>query len=252
MRTFRAPGVEQVQLQVGSGTVTVLASEDDAVHGEVDAGGEEQEGRVQVETFGLELRVTVPPTTGWSSAGSRIRLRVPVGTDLTLVSGSGDLTADVRLGRVSARSGSGDLRLAATAAARLHTGSGDITVLAVDGEADVSSGSGDIRVDVAGADLTLRSASGDATLGRLAGSTQARLASGDFRLAQTSGSVQVRTASGDISVGVAPTLPAWLDLHSGSGQVDIALPATAEPGPDDPYVTIHARTGSGDIRITRA
>jgi DUF4097 and DUF4098 domain-containing protein YvlB len=252
MRPFRAAGVERVHLEVGSGPVTVGVSEDDAVHGEVDGAGEEQEHRIQVQTLGPELRVIVPPATGWSAGEARTRLRVPAGTDLTLVSGSGDLSADVALGAVAARSGSGDLRLAATASARLHTGSGDITVLAVEGEADVSSGSGDIRVDACGADLTLRSASGDATVGRLAGRAEAKLASGDFRLAATSGSVHVRTASGDISVGVAANLPAWLDLHSGSGHVDIALPPAGQPGPDDPFVTIYARTGSGDIRIARA
>ncbi|SDS50665.1 DUF4097 and DUF4098 domain-containing protein YvlB [Friedmanniella luteola] len=252
MRTFRAPDAEHVQLQVGAGLVEVVASDDGAVHGEIDCDGDEQEARVHVQTFGAEVRVVVPPATGWASGEARIRLAVPAGTDLTLTSGSGDLTTDVRLGRVSARSGSGDLRLAATATAGLHTGSGDITVLAVDGEADVSSGSGDIRVDSCGADLTLRTASGDATIGRLTGRAEAKLASGDFRLAATSGSVHVRTASGDITVGVAGQLAAWLDLHSSSGDVDIALPPTAEPGPDDPYVSIHARTGSGDIRIARA
>ena len=252
MRTFDAPGVEHAQLQLGSGTVTVVASDDDAVHGQVEGDGDAHEARVQVQTFGAELRVSVPPAAGGSSGETRIRLRVPAGTDLTLVSGSGDLTTDVRLGRVSARSGSGDLRLAATGSARLHTGSGDITVLAVDGEADVSSGSGDIRIDACGADLSLRTASGDATIGRLRGSAEARLASGDFRLASTSGSVHVRTASGDISIGVAGDLPAWLDLHSGSGDVDIALPPAGEPRPGDPYVSVHARTGSGDIRVARA
>jgi DUF4097 and DUF4098 domain-containing protein YvlB len=252
MRTFDAGGTAHVHLKLGSGMVEVGPSEDGAVHGEISGDSPENEEAVEVRTFGDELRVTAARQRDTSGGQElRVRLEVPAGLDLTLVTGAGDLHTDVTLGRVSARSGSGDLRLAGTADARLQTGSGDITVLSVAGTAELSSGSGDIRVGSCTSDLALRTASGDVTLGRVAGRADAKLASGDFRLQATTGSVAVRTTSGDITIGVAADLPAWLDLSSVSGEVDIALPPTAEPGPGEPFVSIYARTGSGDIRINR-
>ena len=251
MRGFTANGTRHVHLELGSGSVEVGPSADGTVHGEI-SGSPEDEADVEVQTFGDELRISSGRSGRSRGRDVRVRLEVPAGSDLTLVTGSGDLHTDVALGEVSARSGSGDLRLAATAGARLHTGSGDITLLSVAGPAELTSGSGDIRVNACAADLTVRTASGDVAVGRLDGRADAKLASGDFRLQATTGSVAVRTNSGDVAVGVAGDLPAWLDLSSVSGEVDIALPPAAEPGPDQPYVSIHARTGSGDIRITRA
>lgn len=254
MRTFASDNeVKHVVVELGQGSVDLHPTEDGTVSGEIHADRPETEERLTVDTFGAELRIVAPKQERrWFSGEIRVSIRVPAGTDLTLTTGSGDLTTDVRLGRVVAKSGSGDLRLAGSSTARLNTGSGDITVLSIDGEAELTSGSGDIRVDRCSADLSLRAASGDATIGRLDGAAEVKLTSGDFRLAATTGSVNVRTASGDIGIGIADELPAWLDLKSGSGDVDIALPPTGEPDAGSPFVSIYARTGSGDIRINRA
>jgi Putative adhesin len=253
VRTFTSSGTARVHLELRAGGVEVRASEDGAVHGEIDAGSDEDEALVEVQTLGDELRVSAGRRGGGSAEQDvHVRLQVPAGLDLTLVAGSADLHSDVRLGRVFARSGSGDLRIAGTAGARLQTGSGDITVLSIADEAELSSGSGDIRVNACASNLAVRTASGDVSIGRLDGHAEARLASGDFRLAATTGSVSVRTTSGDIVIGVAAGLPAWLDLNSVSGDVSIALPPAGEPEPDQSYVSLHARTASGDIRIDRA
>lgn len=253
MRTFDATDIRHLQVELGNATVTLRPSEDGQLHGEVKADHPELEQRLSVETFGSELRVTAPSQDRrWSSTEVRMDVRIPAGIDLTLSLGSGDLISDVALGRVTVKSGSGDLRLAGVGAARLTTGSGDIVALDIAGEAELSSGSGDIRVDRAAASLNLRTASGDVSIGALHGRAEAKLASGDFHVGSTTGSVSVRTASGDIYVGVADELPAWLDLHSGSGDVGIDIPATGEPEPGVPFISIYARTGSGDIRIQRA
>ena len=51
---------------------------------------------------------------------------------------------------------------------------------------------------------------------------------------------------------MADLLPAWLDLSSVSGDIRIALESTAPPEPGAAYVTIRARTASGDIAVYRA
>ena len=81
---------------------------------------------------------------------------------------------------------------------------------------------------------------------------QAKSGSGDIAVNSTSGSVDLRTASGSLTVGVADGLPAWLDLDSGSGQIRIGLDSTHQPPPQAPYVSVRARTASGDIAIHRA
>ena len=76
--------------------------------------------------------------------------------------------------------------------------------------------------------------------------------SGDIAVPSTSGSVDLRSASGSLTVGVADELPVWLDLHSVSGAVRIALEASHEPPPGEPFVSVRARTASGEIAIYRA
>ncbi len=81
---------------------------------------------------------------------------------------------------------------------------------------------------------------------------QASSGSGDIAVPATTGSVGLRSASGSLTVGVADNLPAWLDLNSVSGDIRIALDSTGEPAAGQPYVSVRARTASGDIAVYRA
>ena len=176
---------------------------------------------------------------------------MPADLDLTVTSGSGELTADVRLGRVSVKIGSGDLRLAATADVRASTASGDITVLSVEGEADLSSGSGDIKVTSCRSDLSVRTASGDVSIGRLHGRAEAKLASVTSSWQPPPAPSSCAAPQGTSPSGSAKACrPGY--LKSNSGDVELALEPSAEPDPGAPYVSIYARSGSGDIRIYRA
>jgi hypothetical protein len=55
-----------------------------------------------------------------------------------------------------------------------------------------------------------------------------------------------------LTVGIADNLPAWVDLSSASGDIRIGLESTNQPEPGEPYITLRARTASGDIAIYRA
>jgi DUF4097 and DUF4098 domain-containing protein YvlB len=81
---------------------------------------------------------------------------------------------------------------------------------------------------------------------------QAKSGSGDIGVTSTNGSVDLRSASGSLTVGVADNLPTWLDLNSVSGDIRIALESTTPPEPGEPYISVRARTASGDIGIYRA
>ena len=97
--------------------------------------------------------------------------------------------------------------------------------------------------------VTAKSGSGDVTVQSVHhASVQANSASGDIAVASTSGSVDLRTASGGLSIGVADQLPAWLDLHSVSGEIRISLESSAEPTPGEPYVSVRGANGLGGHR----
>ena len=81
---------------------------------------------------------------------------------------------------------------------------------------------------------------------------QANSGSGDISVSATSGPVDLRSASGSLTIGIADNLPAWLDLNSVSGDIRIGLESTVQPEPGEPYITVRARTASGDIAIYRA
>ena len=114
-------------------------------------------------------------------------------------------------------------------------------------------GSGDMSLGEVNGPITAKSGSGSVMVKSLRGATlQANSGSGDISVAATSGSVDLRSASGSLTVGIADNLPAWLDLNSVSGDIRIGLEPTAQPESGEPYLTLRARTASGDISIYRA
>jgi hypothetical protein len=62
----------------------------------------------------------------------------------------------------------------------------------------------------------------------------------------------LETSSGAIEVGVRAGTAAWLDAHSGSGQVRNTLTASDAPEGSEDTVTIRSRTRHGNIDVRRA
>ena len=69
---------------------------------------------------------------------------------------------------------------------------------------------------------------------------------------RVTGGVSVQTGSGDIEVGVAEGTAARLDLRTHSGNVRNDLRPADGPADGDETLTVHVRTGSGDISVQRA
>jgi DUF4097 and DUF4098 domain-containing protein YvlB len=183
-----------------------------------------------------------------------LRLGVPPRLDYNLTAGSADIRITVDAGRTRVASGSGDISLGVVEDLSCTSGSGAISVAEVRGSAaKVNSGSGDIQIYTARCPVSAKSGSGDLMIKSLRqASLQASSGSGDISVPETTGSVDLRSASGSLAVGVADNLPAWLDLHSVSGNVRIALEAAPQPAHGEPYVSIRARTASGEIVVYRA
>ncbi len=253
-RSFVYEGVRRVNVvNFGDGSIVVEPGPDEqAVEGTISA-PEEFLDAVEVRQDHDQLRIEAP-TRGWRALPVHLRLGVPPGLDYVLSSGSADIRISTEAGRVRTKSGSGDITLDATHDLQCSTGSGAVSVAAVRGDAaQVSSGSGDVQIAEAFCPLVAKSGSGDVTIRsvhRVA--LQASSGSGDIAVPSTTGSVDLRSASGAITVGVADNLTAWLDLHSVSGDVRIAMDASEAPEPGESFVSVKARTASGDIAVFRA
>jgi DUF4097 and DUF4098 domain-containing protein YvlB len=238
---------------LGSGDVRIIAATDDTITGRIDSTDTRLLDAVEVRQSLDRLRIDFPKQFR-HNGHVRVEVAVPAGTGLEVETGSGDVIADATLGATKISTGSGEIELAEVADVHCSAGSGDIVIRRVSGSAgQLSTGSGDVTVAEAAADLQVKTASGDVTVHRLNGAgLRANTASGDIGVPSTSGSIEARAASGSISIGIADALAAWLDLNSVTGNVNIDLDPTHQPGTDEPYVTIRAATASGDITVYRA
>lgn len=249
------PGVSQLSVEnFGSGSINVQPGSDPGqVEGSLDAGDRSLLDAVVVRLDLGHLRISLPQRR-FGSSSAQLNLSVPPGLSYNLATGSASVTMSADIARSRITSGSGDISLGLAADVTCTTGSGDVSIGRVHGEAvRVHTGSGDIRIDDARCPVSAKSGSGDVLIGVLHhADLQASSGSGDISVPSTTGSVDLRSASGSLAVGIADDLPAWLDLDSVSGSIHISLQASAEPEPGEPYVSIRARTASGEIAVFRA
>jgi DUF4097 and DUF4098 domain-containing protein YvlB len=252
--THSYEGVRHVVVDnLGGGSITVEpGSRQDFVEAWIDADDRFLD-QVQIRQDHDWLRISFPHYFVWSTK-AQLRLGVPDGLTYMIKTGSADISISADIGRSKIISGSGEITVGNATDLDCSTGSGNISVGSVDGSGTrLSSGSGDVSVAEVNCPISAKSGSGEVVVKSLRGANlQANSGSGDIAVSATSGSVDLRSASGSLIVGVSDNLPAWLDLNSASGDIRIGLESTAEPEPGEPYLTLRARTASGDISIHRA
>jgi hypothetical protein len=253
-RTFDATGVRAIVVDnLGRGSLTLEAGpRDDLVEGTLTA-AEELLEQASIRHEADTLRIWFPEQL-FRSQTAHVRIGVPAGTALTARTGSADVTASTPLGRCRITTGSGEISLNAAQDLDVTSGSGSVSVGAISGSGTrVTSGSGDIVLGEAHCPVNAKSGSGDLLIRSLrAADLRASSGSGDISVPSTNGSVDLRTASGSLTIGIADGLTAWLDLSSTSGAVRVAMDACNAPVEGEPYVSIRARTASGEIAVYRA
>lgn len=271
-RTFETPTPPDLEVEIGSGTVEVIAGE---THGRtlvtVTGKGAEE---ATVEQHGNTVSVRGPRSRHGlsfvfgSSHSLSVRISAPTGSALGTTLGSADLTTTGVLGACDLRSGSGDNLLSDVGPLEVTAGSGDLRAGTVSGDASVRSGSGEIRIGEVAADLRALTGSGDVLVGRVHGHVNAKTGSGDVRVERAGsgadittasgdilvsrlggGRLEARTASGDIGVGVAPGLPVWTDIHTVTGDMTSSLASLGKPAEGAPFVELRLRSVSGDITV---
>lgn len=207
----------------------------------------------------------------WSETGKRLVVRSSQDLPLRVVPLA--ITVSAPAGsRLAARAGAGDVRVTGRAGwAGVRTGSGRISVAAVDGDADVTTGSGDVEVGAVAGRMRVRTGSGKVAVASTAGPAEVRASSGAVTVGTVDGDLGVRTGSGDVEIsdarcgrlelttgsgglriGVHPGVRAELDLTSGSGKTRSDLEVTGVAPEQPAALQVRGRTGSGDVLVTRA
>ncbi|MCX4825794.1 DUF4097 family beta strand repeat-containing protein [Streptomyces sp. NBC_01142] len=200
-----------------------------------------------------------------------VTVELPTGSRIDMTGAWAQVLGEGRLGEVRVKTSSGDVRLDTTGPLQLTASHGSITVDRIEGTAEITTSSGSMRVGLLGGpavlknshgtttvgaatgDLRVSGANGDIEIRRAESSVAATTAHGTLRVAEVArGTVQLETSYGAIEVGIREGTAAWLDVHSGSGQVRNTLTASETPEKTEGTVEVRARTRHGNIDVRRA
>jgi DUF4097 and DUF4098 domain-containing protein YvlB len=200
----------------------------------------------------------------------RVEIRVPVGSNPAVRTGSADIELEGRAGHAQLRSGSGDCTVDTVEGHLLvETGSGEIRVDDVRGNVKVKSGSGDVEIGEAGGTTSISTGSGDVTVENARDNTVVKTGSGDLSIGAARGDTSfstgsgdvsidlvergrltVKGASGDVSIGVKAGVPVWTDVTTVSGTIRSSLQGAGQPQEGEDHIELRAKTVSGDIALS--
>lgn len=243
----------RLEVRVQAGRIDVEEGPEGTIR--VEVGGRDGDD-VEVSSTGDVVSVVQRTSggRGWASfsSGLRIRAVVPQGTDVEISGASTDAYLGGALGRVTAKTASGDIVATSVDDLEVKSASGDVRVETVVGSMQVASASGDVWVAELGGRGSVTVASGDLRIDRASGDLRVSTASGDVRVERYEGSdLSVKSVSGDLRVGIPAGTDLDLDISSFSG--DVRLPERAEGASDrrGKLVRFSARSVSGDVLIDR-
>ncbi|NGN69995.1 DUF4097 domain-containing protein [Streptomyces sp. A7024] len=280
MPTFDTPEAISVTVHMDAGSIQFVAS--DRTDTVVEAKPRDpkrdldvkatQQTKVAYSGGVLDIRTPKGALRGLGRTGTvDVTVELPTGSNLDMTGAWVQVLGEGRLGEVSVRNSSGDVRFDTTGPLQLRAAHGSITVDRVEGRAEIATSTGSLRVGfidgpavlknshgttIVGAaigELRVRNANGDIEVRRAEDSVTAITAHGTLRLEDVArGTVQLETSYGAIDIGVREGTAAWLDANSSSGQVRNALTASDAPEETEDTVTIRARTKYGNIDVRRA
>jgi hypothetical protein len=265
MPTFDTPQPIEVVVELGVGDIHVAAADrHDTVVSVQPSNPAKPSDVAAAEQTRVELAdgvLQVKASKGWkryafwgSGESIEVRIEVPAGSHLRGDVGIAALRTTGTLGDCRYKAGAGDITVAHVAgSAQIATGTGTIRVDRIGGPATIKNANGDVSVGEVVGDVEVRVANGKITVDRAHAAVTAKTANGDISLDEVaSGVVVAQTARGKVDVGVRAGVAAWLDLHTGFGQVRNLLETTGRPEPSEETVEVRARTAFGDITVRRA
>lgn len=172
-------------------------------------------GNITVDNLGADAHIT--------SGSGDLKIGSVKGS-LTATNGSGNILAQSVAGEINATTGSGDVEMhqVASGNVRVGTGSGNIKLYGIKGGLRAQAGSGDILAQgEATSDWQLGAGSGNITLKmpvQASFNIDARTSSGSLKVTPT---VQGGTMSHNRVQGKVGNGGPLLDLHTGSGDIDV-------------------------------
>jgi len=277
MHVFETPSPVRLRVEIPNGQVRLTARDTAETRIELvavggDAAALEWIADAEVGVVGDEIVVRGRRGRPWRLRCRPIEARIeaPIESAASLSTGSGDIEADGRLGRITATTGSGDVRIAECAGAQARTGSGDIRIDLAHGPLEAHSGSGDVtlgkvlgdaRVATGNGDASLEAADGAASLttgsgnigvGEVGETLEVFSASGDVDVRRAGrGKVRARSVSGDLSIGVPTGVAALLEVSTLTGEIasDLAAGEPAKAG--EQRIELTLSTVSGNVRLRR-
>ncbi|ASO23145.1 DUF4097 and DUF4098 domain-containing protein YvlB [Actinoalloteichus hoggarensis] len=281
MPEFSTPEPISVVLELAVGAVLIAASDraDTTVDVRPTDATDESDVRaaqqVRVDHTNGMLRISGPRQRLFDfsrrSSSVIVSLGLPSGSQLSADVQVGDLTGTGRLGGCRFKTSAGDVDVERTGSFRVHTEAGNVTAATVDGDVDVHTGSGRVRVGTVAGTVVVKNSNGGTEIGSATGDVRVRSANGDILVEQASanveaktsnggirigevaqGSVELATAMGDLEIGIAEGTAAWLDVHTGFGQVHNLLDTADRPEQSDETVEIRAKTSFGGVTVRRS
>lgn len=276
MPTFATPEPVSASVEVAGAQVRVTASDrtDTVVSVEPIDSASRKDVKVaektKVDLAGGQLSVKTT-TPGEKNGSVAITIDLPTGSRLVAHLAYSTVHVDGSLGASELHMASGQVELDRVDTLRANISSGDVAIGHIAGHAGIEGAAFTMRIGEANgtvglqnsggrtwighavADLELGTARSDFDIDRADGHVTALTASGAIRIGQlTNGQARLENASGDIEVGIGAGAAVSIDANSERGAVHNYVSSLAEPGPNEPKVSVFARTRHGDITIQRA
>lgn len=234
-KVFTGKGLERLELRNTSGDTKIEVSSDDKAH--ITATKVSFDSTCSL-TMKKDDNSLVASVTMWGIFGSgsckvNFVIKIPASLALDLKTGSGSLTVKGTQGTVDFKTGSGNAEFQVDTAKLVgRIGSGRVKAMGSIDSVNLKSGSGNIE------------------LSGLRGDAKIATGSGDIKLTYSStpkkGRVELKTGSGDAIVYLPTEAKISTRFSSGSGKVSNELGDSREA----PFV-VSAKSGSGDLTVKK-
>lgn len=190
-----------------------------------------------------------PISIGGSNTSVAVHVEVPPGVPVDASTKFGDVSVGGGSGAATVRTGAGNVRVERCLRVEASTGAGDVRIGSCTG-GTVSTGTGGLTVESSEGELHTRTGAGTVTVHASSGGpVTAVTGAGDIRLELLSGTCECRSGAGDVTVVVPREEPVWLDLNAGLGSVRQEVDPVGAPAEGQPYLSVKARTGLGDVTV---
>lgn len=238
-RTLTVTGPVRLELINGSGNAQITAGEAGEVHirGEVRVrtwpGGDlerllkEFTNNPPIEQHGNLIHVGDRRARGYSASVS-YTISVPAKTELQATVGSGHVEVRGIYGPAKMTTGSGSIIAEnIREGAEVTAGSGGIAVANVEGGVHATTGSGGISMNEIRGDIRAMTGTGGITIADAGGRISAKTGSGGVTVSGATSDLRASTGSGHITIEGNPTPNSYWEMRTGSGGVEINVPADA-------------------------